>query len=121
LLFLLPFLFFLYIIFHFVLHSLLFLDNTEDESSKLPAKVYSTTRLEKAILEWHHHRSSLVPPDKCVLGNFNSTSHKTWYNAYNVQTNLMVEKKVSVQMCIAIRKEHNWILKSKQQHDKTTF
>jgi len=46
----------------FFLHSLLLLDNPEDEGSKLPVKVYSTIQMEKVILEWHHHRSTLVLP-----------------------------------------------------------
>ena len=35
----------------FFLHSLLLLDNPEVGGSKLPVKVYSTTQLEKVILE----------------------------------------------------------------------
>jgi len=40
-----------------------------------------------------------------IQGNFNSTCHKTQYDAYNVQKNLMVEKKVSIQMYIESKKE----------------
>jgi len=65
LLFLLPFLPFWYTIFHFFCTAYFFWTTLKMEAAKLPVKVYSTTQLEKGILEWHHHRSTLVPP---VLG-----------------------------------------------------